>query len=152
MAAEPDRAPRWALRALDGVQYGVALTATVAVVAAVLAYGLALATRGVDALGRVDALLAAKWLLFFGGFAAMAFGALKLRPRPPYRENSRFALTLSNESREGGFADQVTSLPPLAWFEPRNVDRLSGGGRLLVASGLMLLTSILLEVALGVSV
>lgn len=152
MAVESDRAPRWALRALDGVQYGVALTATVAVVAVVLAYGLALATRGVGALGRVDALLAAKWLLFFGGFAAMAFGALKLRPRPPYKENSRFALTLSNESREGGFADQVTSLPPLAWFEPRNVDRLSGGGRLLVASGLMLLTSILLEVALGVSV
>lgn len=151
MGGEADRAPRWALLALDGLQYGVALTATVAVVATVLAYGLVLATRGVDALGRVNALLAAKWLLFFGGFAAMAFGALKLRPHPPYKENSRFALSLPDPDRDGGFADQVTSLPPLAWFEPRNVDRLSGGGRLLVASGVMLLTSFLLEVVLGVS-
>lgn len=152
MAEEADRAPRWALRALDGLQYGVGLTATVVIVAVLLVYALALATRGVDGLDQVDALLAAKWVLFAAGFATMAFGALKLRPHPPYKDDSRFSLSISDESREGGFADQVTSLPPLAWFEPRNVDRLSGGGRLLVASGIMLLTSILLEVGLGVSV
>lgn len=151
-ATETDRPPRWALRLLDGVQYGVALTVTVGLVATVAAYLLALATRGPAALGDVDPLLAAKWLLFFAGFGAMALGALKLRPDPPYRGNSRLSVSLSNSAGDEGFAAQVASLPPLGWYEPTRRDRLSGGGRLLAASGLMLLTSFLMETALGVSI
>lgn len=144
--------PRWALRALDGFQYGVALTATVAAVAVAGAYALALLTRGVDALTAVDGPLAAKWLLFFGGSGAMALGALKLRPSAPYKENSRFAVEVSDTRGGGPFAATVTALPPLAWFEPSDDDRLSDGWRLLVASALMLATSFLLEAALGVRI
>lgn len=143
-----NRPPRWALRALDGLQYGLAVTLTVSLVAALLTYLLALTTGGVDSLGRVNPVISIQLVLFFGGFGAMAFGALKLRPEAPYKENSRFALSLPDaDTGDGGFAEQVTGLPPRGWFETTDADRLSGGGRLLVASGLMLVTSYLLEVA-----
>lgn len=141
------RPPRWALRALDGLQYGLALTVTVGLVAVVLAYLLALVSGGPDTIGAVNPLIAVQLLLFFGGFAVMAFGALKLRPEAPYKEHSRFALSLPDSgSGEGGFSQQVAALPPLGWYEPAAAERLSDGGRLLVASGLMLLVSFLVEV------
>ncbi|WP_255198119.1 DUF7555 family protein [Halorarius litoreus] len=140
------RPPRWALRALDGLQYGLALTLTAGVVTAALTYLVALVSRGPDALALVNPLLAVQLVLFFGGFAAMAFGALKLRPEAPYKENARFGLSLPDSgSAEGGFSEQVADLPPLGWYDPADSERLSGGGRLLVASALMLLVSYLVE-------
>jgi hypothetical protein len=143
------RPPRWALRVLDGLQYGLALTVTVVVGAAVVTYLFALVSRGPGALADVNPVVAVQLVLFFGGFATMAFGALKLRPEAPYKENARFALSLpaSGSSEGGGFAEQVAALPPLGWYDPADAERLSDGGRLLVASGLMLLTSFLVEVA-----
>lgn len=142
------RPSTWTLRVLDGVQYGLALTLTVGVVAALLTYLLALVSRGPDSLAFVNPLAAVQLVLFFGGFATMAFGALKLRPEAPYKDNSRFALSLQNtDADDEGFADQVAALPPLAWYDPTPRDRLSDGGRLLVASGVMLVVSFLLEVA-----
>lgn len=142
------RPPRWALRVLDGVQYGIALTLVVTAAAVALTYLLALASGGLGALGAVNPLIAVQLVLFFGGFAAMAFGALKLRPEAPYKENSRFALSLPDTGADddGGFADGVAALPPLGWYDPGDGERLSDGGRLLVASGLMLVGSFLLEV------
>lgn len=142
------RPSKWTLRVLDGVQYGLALTLTVGVVAALLTYLLALVSRGPDSLALVNPLAAVQLVLFFGGFATMAFGALKLRPEAPYKDNSRFALSLPNTDTDDdeGFADQVAGLPPLSWYDPTPADRLSDGGRLLVASGVMLLVSFLLEV------
>lgn len=141
------RPPTWALRLLDGLQYGLALTLTVGAGAVVLVYLLALVSRGPGALGAVNPVIGLQLVLFFGGFATMAFGALKLRPEAPYKENSRFALSLPNaESDGGGFADGVAGLPPLGWYDPSDAERLSDGGRLLVASGLMLFASFLVEV------
>lgn len=144
-----NRPPRWALRVLDGLQYGLALTATVAAGAVGVVYLLALVSGGPGALGAVNPVVPVQFVLFFGGFAAMAFGALKLRPEAPYKDNSRFALSLPNAGSgddDGGFADGVASLPPLGWYDPTDSERLSDGGRLLVASGLMLVVSYLLEV------
>lgn len=143
------RPSRWTLRALDGLQYGLGVTLTASVAAALLAYLLALAAGGVDALGSVNPVISIQLVLFFGGFAAMAFGALKLRPEAPYKENSRLSLSLpdSGTGEAGGFAEQVTGLPPRGWYETTDDDRLSDGGRLLVASGLMLLGSFLVEIA-----
>jgi hypothetical protein len=148
MAMANDRPPRWALRALDGLQYGLALTATVAAGAVVVTYLVALVSGGPGALAAVNPVIAVQLVLFFGGFAAMAFGALKLRPEAPYKENSRFALSLpdSGSKEGGGFAAGVAALPPLGWYDPGAAERLSDGGRLLVASGLMLIASFLLEV------
>ncbi|WP_255151522.1 DUF7555 family protein [Halorarius halobius] len=141
------RPPRWALRALDGLQYGVALTLTVAAVATAAPYLFALVGVGADSLSGVNPVLSVQYVLFFGGFAAMALGALKLRPDAPYKENSRLTLSMSNTgaSTDGGFAEQVADLPPLGRYDPGEGERLSGGGRLLVASGVMLLASFLLE-------
>lgn len=141
------RPPRWALRALDGLQYGVAVTLTAAALATVAPYLFALAGVGAPSMAHVNPVISVQYVLFFGGFAAMAFGALKLRPEAPYKKHSRFALSMSNDGAPdgGGFAGQVASLPPLGLYEPTEGERLSGGGRLLVASGVMLVASFLLE-------
>ncbi|WP_435197586.1 DUF7555 family protein [Natronomonas sp. EA1] len=139
------RRSTWALRALDGLQYGVVLSGVVVLVASVAAYALALVARGPDAIATVRPLLAAKWLLFVLGFFFMALGAFRLRPAAPYKQNARFSLDLSNSRDAEGIAALAGRLPPLSRFDPSPTERLSTGGRLLVGSVVMLAISLLLE-------
>ncbi|MCU4801224.1 hypothetical protein OB920_12660 [Halobacteria archaeon HArc-gm2] len=126
------------IKAVDGVQYAVVLTALV--VAVCTPVGL-LAT---------GSLVGLKWLLFLVGLFLIGVGTVKLRPPPAGRENPRFGLT--NSRADDGLGGLVGRLPPVAWLEPTPADHLSDGGRFLLAGALSWAVSFGLEAVLGVGV
>lgn len=138
---------RLARQALDGLQYGVVLTAFVTAV--LLPPSLLL---GGD-------LVLVKQGLFLVGMALMLIGALKARPDQQHvhaaAENWRPRLSNyipGDTYAETGFGGIVHRLPPAGWFLRSRSDRLTDGGRLLVAWLVAWTVSYLLEAVFYVGV
>lgn len=125
-----------ALKVVDALLYGLAVTAVVAAAGAVVG-----AVRG-------SPLITAVYFLFWVGFLAMGLGTWKLRPEPPYKEETRFSI--ADSRRETAFQRAIRRIPPLRGRELRPEDRFSDGAKLLVASAVMLGTSFLVGYALPV--
>ena len=134
---------RWARRRLlvttvDGVQYAVAVNA------------LAVAVLGPPSLFVTHSLVGLKWLLFLAGPALFGVGAVKLRRASPWRADQ--PRSVGNPDADHGFGGRIGRLPPVAWLDPGPDERLSDGGRLLLAGGVAWLLSFALETVFGVGV
>jgi hypothetical protein len=142
--ASDSRLRRYALGVVDGLQYGVVLTAVV--VAFLVPVSLALS----------GTLVLVKAGLFLGGILLLGFGALKARPeqRTAYEGDwrPRLSRAIPSDSRsEDGFAGLVNALPPAAWYIGAD-DRLSDGFRFLIAWLVMWATSYAMEAVFLVGV
>lgn len=129
----------WRVRirqAVDALAYAAVLTGAVAVVGAAVG----LAFRG--------NLIAAKRLLFLVGFGLIGYAAFRLRPRSRWRRDS----TRKNGGRPPRGLQAVVARALPATVRPPTARRLSAETKLLVAGAVMLLVSMLAEVALGVGV
>lgn len=137
---------RIARKALDGVQYGVVLAGVIVVV-----------TGPVSLLVAGDLVLV-KLLLFGVGLVLMGLGAVKLRPRQRHvlDEQGDWRPRLSqalpdNTTSEDGFGGMVNDLPPASWYVGP-ADRLTDGGRFLVAWLVVWAVSYLMEAVFHVGV
>jgi hypothetical protein len=135
------------IKLLDGLQYGVALTGV-----------LVLATAPVSLLLSGDLVLV-KFLLFVAGLLLMLVGGLKARPRQQHvldeEEDWRPRLSRAMPDdgySEDGFAGLVNRLPPGAWYVRGPRDRLSDGGRFLVAWLVAWAVSFVMEAVFAVGV
>lgn len=125
------------VKALDGAQYAVILTAIVTAVFAPLSVLL------------TNDLVFLKYMLFFFGFLTLAIGSWKLRP--PARGSSSSRLDVENTRAESGFGAFVNTVPPGVWYvTPAN--RLSDGARIALAGLALLLLSWILEFVFHVGV
>ena len=131
-------ARRLFVKAVDGLQYAVALNVLVVVVLGPL-FVLVTGT-----------LVGLKWVLFLVGLLLLGVGGVKLRPPPPGRESSR--LGIANSTAEDGFGGRVGRLPPVAWYDPGPTDHLSDGARFLLAGVMAWAVSFALEAVFGVGV
>ncbi|MFB6354635.1 MAG: hypothetical protein ABEJ92_11190 [Halobacteriales archaeon] len=140
-------AARLARLSVDGLQYGVALTALLSIALAPLSLLLA------------GDLVLLKYGLFLAGMTLMLLGAVKARPRQQHvieaaaNWRPRLSDYLPSDSyAEDGFGGRVHRLPPAAWVVRGKADRLSDGGRFLVAWLVAWATSYLLEAVFYVGV
>ena len=129
-------APLWLRRGVDGLVYAVALAGATFAVGALVSFGGGYGLTGV------------KYWLFFLGWAMLGYGALKLRPRKPWKDD-----------QDGGIDDQGPTESRFEYATRRAVpdglavpavDRWSGGARLFLGSLFVLGASIALEFAFGV--
>lgn len=121
--------------ALDAITYGVVLT----VIAVLGAFVVSVTTGG--GTGRANI------LLFVAGWTVMAYATVLLWPRKRTEEKTTkgYGEALPAEPRTK-LHWIVSAVPPLRWLElPPPEYRLSQGGKLFVASVIILLTSFLLE-------
>lgn len=145
---ESETRNRRARQALDAVLYALAVAAVVFV--AGLLVGVALG----------GGLVTAKHVLFVVGLALFGYGALRLRPDPPWdtertedgevtvtRNDSRDATTVREETR---FQAAVQRLPPASSYPLPPNERLSSGAKLFLASLAVLGLSFVLETVFGV--
>lgn len=121
-------AGRLARKALDGLQYGVLLTAV-----------LFAALTPLSLLVAGDLVLV-KLGLFLAGLGLMLFGTVKARPRQQHLHAAaedwrpRLSNYLPEDTyAEDGFGGLAHRLPPASWYVRGQADRLSDGGRFLVA-------------------
>lgn len=127
--------------------------ATYAVVVATLALLLAM-TLGIATGGGY---VRGKHLLFVIGWIAMAYGTFRLWPSSPTERNDAVDLTPGGSSLgeiQGTRSIHVfvEAVPPNRWIASPSPDRrVSIGGKLFLASILMLATSFVLEVWFGVA-
>jgi hypothetical protein len=111
------------------------------------------ATAVVFSLGLVAGLLVgnglvgAKWLLFVVGFLFVAYGALRLRPTPKWKDESR--LEFGDDPR--GLQKAVADALPADYRLPTD-ERLPVGLKILAAGAAILLTSFLMESVFGIDV
>jgi hypothetical protein len=111
------------------------------------------ATAVVFSLGLVAGLLVgnglvgAKWLLFVVGFLFVAYGALRLRPTPKWKDESR--LEFGDDPR--GLQKAVADALPADYRLPTD-ERLPVGLKILAAGAAILLTSFLMESVFGIGV
>lgn len=138
---------RLARQGVDGLQYGVGLTALLFVALTPLSLLL------------VGDLVVVKYGLFLAGLALMLLGAVKARPRQQHVIDGaadwrpRLSDYLPSDSyAEDGFGGRIHRLPPAAWVVRGTADRLSDGGRLLVAWLVAWAASYLLEAVFYVGV
>jgi hypothetical protein len=123
------------LQTLDLVAYAVVVTSVV------FCLGL------VTGLAVGNGLIGAKWLLFGVGFLLVAYGALRLRPTPKWKDESR--LDFGDDPR--GLQKAVADALPADYRLPTD-DRLPVGLKLFVAGVTVLLTSFLMESVFGVGI
>jgi hypothetical protein len=123
------------LQTLDLVAYAVVVTSAVFCLG--LAAGLAVG----------NGLIGAKWLLFAVGFLLVAYGALRLRPTPKWKDESR--LDFGDDPR--GLQRLVADALPADYRLPTD-DRFPVGLKLFVAGLTVLLTSFLMESVFGVGI
>jgi hypothetical protein len=123
------------LQTLDLVAYAVVATSVVFTLG--LLAGLAVG----------NGLVGAKWLLFVVGFLFVAYGALRLRPTPKWKDESR--LDFGTEPR--GLQKLVAEALPTDYRLPTD-QRLPVGLKILAAGLAILLTSFLMESVFGVGV
>lgn len=111
------------------------------------------ATSVVFSLGLVvgllvgNGLVGAKWLLFVVGFLFVAYGALRLRPTPKWKDESR--LEFGDDPR--GLQRAVADALPADYRLPTD-ERLPVGLKILAAGAAILLTSFLMESVFGIGV
>lgn len=127
------RARRLGLRLLDAVAYAVVVSALA--VAGGAAFGFATGRGWVGA----------KYALFVVGFLAFGYASFALRPRPPWKDED-------SADRDDGWSLEAAVAEAL----PRELrlpadDRVGIGGKLLLASVLILLASFLMEAVFGVA-
>jgi hypothetical protein len=94
-----------------------------------------------------NGLIGAKWLLFVVGFLLVAYGTLRLRPTPKWKDESR--LDFGNEPR--GLQTFVSDALPADYRLPTD-ERLPVGLKILVAGVTVLLTSFLMETVFGIGI
>ncbi|PSQ38330.1 hypothetical protein BRD13_06565 [Halobacteriales archaeon SW_5_70_135] len=117
------------------------LTATLAALATVV---------GVTAGGpTAGGLGVAKTLLFALGFVLFGLGAIELRPPPAWKEERRFSLAPSGESRVDRL---VRRLPPLNGRAIPSDQRVGRGVKWFAAGLLVLVVSYAMETVLGAGV
>lgn len=117
----------------DLLLYGLALTAAVCAVTFPLSHAL------------TESLTPAKWLLFVVASVLLLAGAVKMRPKPAWKDETR--LGMEDSRGEGRLQSVVDRTMPEPIDDAR---RYSDGLKLLVGSLLMFLVSFLLERVLGV--
>lgn len=134
-------------QALDGLQYGVLLTALLCAVLAPVSWLVA------------GDLVILKQGLFAAGLVLMLLGAVKARPpqrhvlEPDVDWRPRLSRHLPADSyATAGFGGVVHRLPPASWYVGGEADRLSDGGRLLVAWVVAWAVSYVLEALFHVGV
>lgn len=107
-------------------------------------------------------LVQAKFVLFVGGFLAMAYATFQLRPERPWRtertEDGTLRVTRTDDRGDPIGADEDTrfqaalqELPPLSWYSLPPDERFPAGGKLLLASVVALATSLLMEIVFGIA-
>lgn len=126
------RTRRAGLRLLDAVAYAVVVAALAFAVGALVGF----------AIGR--GWVGAKYVLFLVGFLAFGYASFALRPRPPWKDEED-----GHEADGGSIEAAVADALPPSLRLPTG-DRVGTGGKLLLASVLILLTSFLMEVVFGV--
>jgi hypothetical protein len=94
-----------------------------------------------------NGLVGTKWLLFVVGFLFVAYGALRLRPTPKWKDESR--LDFGNDPR--GLQKVVADALPADYRLPTD-ERLPVGLKILAAGASILLTSFLMESVFGIGV
>ena len=137
-------------RLLDGLMYGLAVTAVLFVVGAVL--GIALG----------GGLVTAKFWLFVAGILLFGYGTFQLRPSRPWKteegEDGKLKVTRTDPRDEvvgargeTRFQKTVQRIPPLTWYSLPPDERWSAGAKLFLASLVVLLTSFVMETVFGIS-
>jgi len=91
----------------------------------------------------------AKTLLFVLGFVLFGLGAIELRPPPAWKEERRFSLAPSGESRVDRL---VRRLPPLNGQAVPSDQRVGRGAKWFTAGLLVLVVSYAMETVLGAGV
>ena len=131
---------------IDALQYGVVLAAAV--------------TAGAVLVGVASGggLVRAKLLLFLAGFLLMGYATVRLWPSSPEdlesgrtgrRDPTGDSLPATTDRTR--FQALVQWLPPLRWLpSPPPAERMVPPGKLFLGSLLVLLTSYLMEAALGI--
>lgn len=131
-------------RVVDGVTYAVAVTAGVALATLAIAYPLG---------GGANAV---KHLLFFFGWAAFAYGIVKLWPRMSELERGEGGDPRSNAvatpADETYFQRRLRTLPVFDHLMLPSRERWSNEKRVFVLGVVALVVSFTLEVVLGVGV
>lgn len=141
-----ERRLRYRLRqVIDALVYGVVITLITFLAGILVAFPLGYDWFGVEL------------FLFLVGVALLGYASFQLRPSKRWDvefEDDGFQLTRPNESRVVGSRDvsrlqrAIQRIPPLPSVGLAPEQRLSPAAKLLVASVLILLSSILLEAAL----
>ncbi len=139
-------------KALDAVVYGVAMVALVTIPSAFLE----LSGRG--------SLYTTKHVLFWLGFALLAYASFQLRPDAPYHSDDESrTFTSGNEGtkkrsettvggrKETRLEKVVAWLPPLRWYPLAVDDRFSVHAKMVLGSVLMLVLSMLMEFVFGIA-
>ncbi len=124
---------RLGLRLLDAVAYALVVTALAFAGGALLGF----------AIGR--GWVGAKYVLFVVGFLTFGYASFALRPRPPWKDADPAE---PGDARRTVEATVANALPRGLRLPPD--DRVGIGGKLLLASVLILLASFLMETVLGV--
>lgn len=120
----------------------------VAIFGTIVAFVLGIVTGG----GAVRA----KQLLFVFGWIVMAYATVRLWPSSPEdledpAETTQSGNSLPEEHDTSRFQTIVQSIPPSIWVRsPKPHQRMTIPGKLFLASLLMLLISLLLEVTVGI--
>lgn len=127
-----------------------AYAAVVAAVATLVAVVVGVASGG--------GLVRAKYLLFLGGFALMAYATVRLWPTSisdveedtaPRDPTGRTVPEAPDRTRFQAF---VRALPPVRWLPPPPIEaRISPAGKLLLGSVFVLLVSYLMEAVFGIA-
>ncbi|MFC7205041.1 hypothetical protein ACFQJC_16100 [Haloferax namakaokahaiae] len=132
---------RIAVKTIDAVAYAVVLTGVVFLLTALVSYAAGGGLPG------------SKWLMFFLGFAMLGYASLKLRPKAAWKDGDDGGL-FTGDGEQVGIAKAVSGvldrvLPPR--LRPGPNERPSNGTKLFLAAVGILLTSFLMEVALGIN-
>ena len=133
-----------------------------------LAYAalLAAAVAGVSAffeLSGEGTLFRTKYVLFWVGFALLAYASFQLRPDSPSKMESKGTFVTSGDDRQKKASGSVGArsstrlerlaawLPPMRWVEVNQNDRFSTHAKQFLAAVLMLGLSMAMEFVFGIS-
>lgn len=130
---------------------------------AALLAGAVTATSAFFELSGEGTLFRTKYVLFWVGFALLAYASFQLRPDSPSKMESKGEFVTSGDDRQKRAAGSVGTrtptrlervaawLPPMRWVEVNPDDRFSTDTKRFLAAVLMLLTSIAMEFVFGIA-
>ena len=138
-------------KTLDALAYAVLLVAVVAGMSAFFE------------LSGEGTLYRTKFVLFWVGFALLAYASFQLRPDSPSKVESKDEFVTSGDDRQKKASGSVGAqsptrlerlaswLPPMRWVEVNPDDRFSTYAKQFLAAVLMLVTSMTMEFVFGIA-